>query len=348
MARVVVGMSGGVDSSATAALLVDQGHEVIGVTLHLWDYERAGHAGRCCAPEDQYDARRVCEELGIAHYTFDRSELFREAVVDKFIEDYGAGLTPSPCVRCNEHVKLGPLWTIAQRLGATQVATGHYARISQDDSGIVLRQSVDLDKDQSYFLFVAPTEALSRLILPLGDRHKPDVRAYAKGRGLSRADKPDSTDLCFVEGRDYGDWLLDHGVKSVAGAIETTDGRVLAKHDGVHRYTVGQRKGIPGVDGVIRYVLNVVPERGAVVVGTHEEALRHEVILEEVRWLMVRPPSELHAKLRYRHEGVAAHVETLSDTSVRLHLGAGQRGVARGQAAVLYDGDRVAGGGFIV
>lgn len=348
MSRIVVGMSGGVDSSATAAMLAEQGHEVIGVTLHLWDYQREGHAGRCCAPEDQYDARRVCDQLGIAHYTFDRKELFREHVVDPFVHDYETGRTPSPCVRCNEHVKLGPLWQIAQRLGAERVASGHYARIAIDSAGeIVLERAVDLDRDQSYFLFVAPTDALRRLALPLGGMRKPEVREFMKARGFESAQKPDSTDLCFVEGRDYTEWVESHGVTRQPGTIETPDGTVVGHHDGIHRFTVGQRKGIGGWDGKARYVLRVVPERAAVIVATAEESMQREVTIREVRWFTSEPPARAHVKLRYRHSGVDCSIDATGERATLL-LDEPQRGVAPGQAAVFYVGDRVVGGGFIV
>ncbi len=340
-------MSGGVDSSAAAALLLEQGHEVIGVTLHLWDYQREGHAGRCCAPEDQYDARRVCDHLGIAHYTFDRRALFRDRVVDPFIASYRAGVTPSPCVHCNEHVKLGPLWTLAQRLGADRVASGHYARVRREGDEVVLERAVDRERDQSYFLFVAPPEALARLELPLGGLRKPEVRAFLAARGVPTADKPDSTDLCFVEGEDYGSWVEGHGVDPRPGPIETPDGALLGTHNGLHRFTVGQRKGIPGVDGVARYVLRVVPERAAVIVATAAESVYSEVRVSEARWLVRTPPERVHVKLRYRHAGVGARVRAVTD-GLTLTLDEPTRGVAPGQAAVFYVDERVVGGGFIV
>ncbi len=208
--RIVVGMSGGVDSSVAALLLREQGWSVIGVTLHLWDYAKEGHAGRCCAPEDQYDAARVCASLGVPHYTFDRRELFREKVVDRFVSDYASGLTPSPCVRCNESVKLGPLYEIGRRLGASHVATGHYARIEREGDGVRLRAARDREKDQSYFLWPAPLEALRALVLPLGEMTKPEAREDAERAGLTNASKPDSTDLCFVEGDNYASFVEKH------------------------------------------------------------------------------------------------------------------------------------------
>jgi tRNA-specific 2-thiouridylase len=349
MRRIVVGMSGGVDSSVAAALLVEQGFEVVGVTLHLWDYVREGHAGRCCAPEDQYDARRVCEALGIAHYTFDRRALFRTAVVERFVDDYLEGRTPSPCVRCNESVKLGPLLAIAQRLGAEGIATGHYARIRPEGEGVVLETAVDLARDQSYFLFAAPLPALRALSLPLGEMTKPQVRAYAERLGMVNAAKPDSTDLCFVEGTDYAGWVEAHGGADRArpGVIETVEGRAVGAHEGIHRFTVGQRRGLGAVDGAPRYVLRIVPERAAVVVGTAEEATTDRVSLTGVRWLVPEVPTEVMAKLRYRHGGVAARVEVGAEGAVSLALAEPQRGVAPGQAAVLYQGTRVVGGAWI-
>ncbi len=350
MARIVVGMSGGADSSAAAAILRDEGHDVVGVTLHLWDYDAHRAKGRCCAPEDQHDARRVCDALGIPHFTFDRRWLFRERVVEPFIDGYLRGLTPSPCVRCNESVKLGPLWEIARRLGATQVATGHYAHIEVRDGEVVLERAHDADRDQSYFLFAAPLDALRSLVLPLGSREKPDVRSYLEHLGLSVARKPDSTDLCFVEGQDYAEWVAGHATQPLPppGSIETTDGRTIGTHDGIHRYTVGQRRAVPGVDGRARYVLSVVPERNAVVVGTDVESRSATVHVGEVRWFVANPPTRVNAKLRYRHAGVEADVRCVAPGVVELQLDEPQRGVAPGQAAVLYVGDRVVGGGFIV
>ena len=343
MKRVVVGMSGGVDSSVAAVLLQRDGWEVIGVTLHLWDYVREGHEGRCCAPEDQYDAARVCARLDIPHYTFDRRALFRDAVVDRFVDDYAAGRTPSPCVRCNESVKLGPLADIADALGASHIASGHYARLSHSPE---LRLSAALDgaKDQSYFLWAAPPAALARTLLPLGALTKPEVRALAAEVGLCNAEKPDSTDLCFLEGRSYADFIAQR-VPVAPGAVEDLEGRELGRHEGVHAFTVGQRRGV-GAGGAPRYVLRIVPERGAVIVGDDAQARAAGARLTGFRWLTSDPPTQVTARLRYRHGGVGATVSAAGEEAT-LRFESPQRGVAPGQAAVLYDGDRVVGGGWI-
>jgi tRNA-specific 2-thiouridylase len=345
--RIVVGMSGGVDSSVAALALREEGWDVVGVTLHLWDYAKEGHAGRCCAPEDQYDAARVSAALGVPHYTFDRRALFREKVVDRFVNDYVEGRTPSPCVRCNESVKLGPLYQIARRLGAKRVATGHYARIEPEGDGVSLRAAVDRDKDQSYFLWAAPIEALRALVLPLGGWTKPQARAFAERHGLPNAAKPDSTDLCFVEGDNYASFVAAHApALGPAGTIETPDGRVVGTHQGVHAFTVGQRRGL-GAGGAPRYVLKIVPERSAVIVGTDDEARVEAMAITDARWLVADPPETVTVKVRYRHPGVRARVLDARANPLTLRFESPQRGVAPGQAAVMYDGDRVVGGGWI-
>jgi tRNA-specific 2-thiouridylase len=345
--RIVVGMSGGVDSSVAALALREAGWDVVGVTLHLWDYAKEGHAGRCCAPEDQYDAARVSAALGVPHYTFDRRALFREKVVERFVNDYVEGRTPSPCVRCNESVKLGPLYQIARRLGAKRVATGHYARIESEGDGISLRAAIDRDKDQSYFLWAAPLDALRALVLPLGGWTKPEARAFAERHGLPNAAKPDSTDLCFVEGDNYASFVTEHAsALGPAGTIETPDGRVVGTHQGVHGFTVGQRRGL-GAGGAPRYVLKILPERAAVIVGTDDEARVDTMTVADARWLVTDPPETVTVKVRYRHPGVRAQVLDSRANPLALRFESPQRGVAPGQAAVMYDGDRVVGGGWI-
>ncbi|MBI5512651.1 MAG: tRNA 2-thiouridine(34) synthase MnmA [Deltaproteobacteria bacterium] len=339
-------MSGGVDSSVAALLLQRQGWDVVGVTLHLWDYVREGHAGRCCAPEDQYDAARVCEALGVPHYTFDRRALFRETVVAPFLEEYLQGRTPSPCVRCNEGIKFGPLWDLARRLGASHIATGHYARVAPTAEGVDLRRGTDPARDQSYFLWAAPLEALRALVLPVGTYAKDALRAVAWEAGLAVARKPDSTDLCFLEGRSYKEFVQSHGPERVrGGTVETLEGAVLERHAGLHGFTVGQRRGV-GPSGAPRYVLRIVPETATVVVGEAAEASTNRVTVSQVRWLAA-PTEALEVRLRYRAPTQPARVVRALGPTLELALSNPQRGVAPGQAAVFYDGDRVLGGGWI-
>ena len=249
-ARVVIAMSGGVDSAVAAARLVDQGHDVVGVTLHLWDYPEAGPGshGRCCAPEDQYDARRTADALGIPHFTFDRRELFAKTVVAPFVEAYLAGETPSPCAACNRGVKIAELVALADRLGAAHVATGHYARVGRTADGApFIREGVDASKDQSYFLYATSRAQLDRLVFPLGDSTKPEVRAEAVARGIPGATKGESQELCFVGAGAgaYAAFVEERAKGRVRpGPIVDADGRVVGTHEGVHRFTVGQRKGL--------------------------------------------------------------------------------------------------------
>src|SRR3954469_1296528 len=243
-------MSGGVDSGVAAARLVDQGHDVVGVTLHLWDYPEAGPGahGRCCAPEDQYDARRTADALGIPHFTFDRRELFAKTVVEPFVEAYLAGETPSPCAACNRGVKIVELTALADRLGAARIATGHYARLGRTTDGVpFLREGADGSKDQSYFLYATPRAFLERLAFPLGDSQKPDVRAEAVARKIPGATKGESQELCFVGsgGGAYAAFVEARAKGRIRpGPIVDADGRLVGSHEGVHRFTVGQRKGL--------------------------------------------------------------------------------------------------------
>src|SRR5690349_3803614 len=245
--RVLVAMSGGVDSSVAAALLHEAGHQVIGVTLHLWDAEGQDKVGRCCAPEDRDDARRTCEQLGVPHYVLDERDAFRSAVVEPFMDAYLAGRTPSPCVQCNQHVKLGRLWEIAQSLGASHVATGHYARAVEGPAGEPrLLRGCDHDKDQSYFLYGVPHEILARLVFPLGSMVKDQARGEAKRLGLPNWDKPDSQELCFVPDGDVRGFIGRRrtGTASVPGPVLDESGRELTRQAGIEGFTIGQRRGL--------------------------------------------------------------------------------------------------------
>ncbi len=347
-------MSGGVDSAVAAARLVDDGFEVVGVTLHLWDYpaedaERA-HA-RCCAPEDQYDARRTADALGIPHFTFDRRELFAKTVVVPFVEAYLAGDTPSPCTACNRGVKIAELIALADRLDASFVATGHYARIGRDDNGTpFLREGEDPNKDQSYFLYATKREELDRLLFPLGESRKADVRAEAVARRIPGAGKGESQELCFVGAgaSAYADFVAERAQGRLRpGPIVDETGLIVGRHDGVHRFTVGQRKGLGVALGRPAFVTAIDAENATVHVGAHERLASTEARLSDVVLAPgVSLPFHARVRVRYRHEGAVARVAA-DGGEVRVDFEAPVRAVSRGQVAVFYDGDRVLGGGRI-
>lgn len=354
--RILVAMSGGVDSAVAAARLVDAGHEVVGVTLHLWDYPEAGpgaHA-RCCAPEDQYDAKRTADALGIPHFSFDRRELFAKTVVAPFVEAYLAGETPSPCAACNRGVKIAELVALADRLGAAAVATGHYARIGRSADGAPhVREGVDGSKDQSYFLYATRREELERLVFPLGESTKAEVRAEALARGLPSATKGESQELCFVGAgaHAYAAFVEERAQGRLRpGPIVDADGRVVGAHDGVHRFTVGQRKGLGVALGKPAFVTAIDPTTGTVHLGDEAALSASEAHLEDV---VVAPgvglPVEARVRIRYRHEGARGRVERTDEAgrAGKITFAAPVRALSRGQIAVFYDGDRVLGGGRI-
>lgn len=350
--RVLVAMSGGVDSAVAAARLVDAGHDVVGVTLHLWDYpeddDDKAH-GRCCAPEDQYDARRTADAIGIPHFTFDRRELFTKTVVNPFVEAYLAGETPSPCTACNRGVKLGELVALADRLGASHVATGHYARMGRTEEGKpFVREGADKNKDQSYFLFATPHDQLERLVFPLGESQKPDVRAEAVRRNLPGATKGESQELCFVGAGQgaYAAFVEERARDRVRpGPIVDAHGRIVGAHDGIHRFTIGQRKGLGVALGKPAFVTSIDPVSATVHLGEDRGLGQDEADVED---LVLAPgvalPFDARVRVRYRHEGEIARVEP-SDRGAKLAFERPVRAVSRGQVAVFYEGDRVLGGG---
>jgi len=361
--RVIVAMSGGVDSAVAAARLLDDGHEVVGVTLHLWDYPDdagpSGH-GRCCAPEDQYDARRTADALGFPHYTFDRRALFAEAVVAPFVASYLAGETPSPCATCNRSVKLRELFALADRLGAAHVATGHYARtVRADDGSVHLAQGRDRTKDQSYFLYATPPADLARMLFPVGESTKAEVRAEAVARRLPGAEKGESQELCFVGTKPhaYAAFVEARAEGKVRpGAIVDHEGRVVGQHAGIHHFTVGQRKGLGVAGARPAYVTRVDAATGEVHLGDEGAlAAREAVIDHAVLSPGVELPRRARVRVRYRHEGVAGEVlhspEGARDGdgagALRVRFDEPVRAITRGQVAVFYDGDRVLGGGTI-
>jgi tRNA-specific 2-thiouridylase len=346
-------MSGGVDSAVAAARLVDEGHDVVGVTLHLWDYPEAGAGshGRCCAPEDQYDARRTADALGIPHFSFDRRELFAKTVVGPFVEAYLAGETPSPCAACNRGVKIAELVALADRLGAAHVATGHYARLGRSADGAPhIREGVDASKDQSYFLYATKREQLERLVFPLGESTKAEVRAEAVLRKLPGATKGESQELCFVGGGAgaYAAFVEERARDRVRpGPIVDADGRVVGAHEGVHRFTVGQRKGLGVALGKPAFVTSIDPLTATVHLGEEAALGSRSTRIDDI---VVAPgvdlPLEARVRIRYRHEGAPGRIER-DDDGGTITFASPVRAVSRGQIAVFYDGDRVLGGARI-
>jgi tRNA-specific 2-thiouridylase len=351
-ARVIVAMSGGVDSAVAAARLHAGGFDVVGVTLHLWDYPDDGATGRCCAPEDQYDARRTADVLGFPHYSFDRRALFAEAVVAPFVDAYARGETPSPCATCNREVKLAELFRLAERLGARFVATGHYARVVRDGQGRpFVAAGTDAEKDQSYFLYATPPWMLERLLFPLGESTKAEVRREALSRGLPGAAKGESQELCFVgDGKGaYADFVESRAAGRLRpGPIVDDTGRVVGQHAGVHRFTVGQRKGIGVALGSPAFVSEIDADTATVRVGPESALASAGATLAPLHVAAgVETPVQLVARLRYRHRGVRCVLERRGDAGeLRFLEPAGA--VARGQVGVLYDGARVVGGGPVI
>jgi tRNA-specific 2-thiouridylase len=348
--RVLVAMSGGVDSSLAAALLRAAGHDIVGVTLHLWDASGADQVGRCCAPEDREDARRTCDLLGVPHYVLDERAAFRARVVEPFVDENLAGRTPIPCVHCNQHVKLGRLWQVAQSFGATRIATGHYARTARRDDGTIeLLRGVDASKDQSYFLFGVPQPVLERLVFPLGEMTKDEARGHAKRFGLPNWNKPDSQELCFVPSGDVREFVgRQRAHAGKPGRLLDEDGRELGRHNGIEGFTIGQRRGLGVSAPEPRYVLRVIAEEDAVVVGPAERLLRTALRAEHAAWVGPAPaqPFEAEVRIRYRHTPAHALV-TPDGAGFGVEFSEPQRAVAPGQAAVVYQGARVVGGGFI-
>jgi tRNA-specific 2-thiouridylase len=359
-------MSGGVDSSTVAGLLVRQGHSIVGMTMQLWNQRRlpelapetSGH-GRCCSLDDVYDARRVAEQVGIPYYVVNFEKQFEEQVVQPFVDEYLAGRTPIPCTLCNNYIKFDRFLEMADSVGAHYIATGHYARVRFDEESgrYQLLRARDEGKDQTYFLFGLTQKQLARTMFPLGEMVKPEVRELARDMDLAVASKGDSQEICFVPNGDYAAfmnaYLKDKGVppKATSGAIVTTDGRKLGEHPGVHHFTVGQRKGLGIATGEPLYVISTNVETQQVVVGGNDDLLRDRFVAKQVNWISIAgvgTPRSAQVRIRNRHTAAPATLHATGDaTCVEVVFDTPQRAVTPGQGAVFYDDDLVLGGGWI-
>ena len=364
---IAVAMSGGVDSSAAAAMLKADGHSIVGLTMQLWNQRRlAGKEGmpeqvqgRCCSIEDVYDARRVAETLEIPYYVVNHQERFERDVVRPFVDEYLSGRTPIPCSLCNNHLKFDQLLMTARQIGADLIATGHYARNEYDlERGRwILKRPADVSKDQTYFLFGLSQEQLAQTIFPLGGYTKPEVRELARGYGLALADKPDSQEICFIPGGDYKrfiDAYLEEQCETVpdtGGELVSASGEVRGRHEGIHNFTVGQRKGLGMASSVPLYVISIDRQSKQVAIGAESELMRSSMRVRDLNWISIphlTGTMRVQAKIRHRHEAAWASIEaTDGENEVEVTFEQGVRAVTPGQAAVFYAGDEIVGGGWI-
>ena len=351
--RVLLGMSGGVDSSVAGYLLREQGYDVVGVTMKVWPQDCISRAeDKCCGPQAVADARGVAHSLGIPHYVVDEADQFEQTVINYFASEYQAGRTPNPCVMCNEKLKFGNLWGKAQALDCDYIATGHYAIIEHHADGAVLRKGVDPRKDQSYFLFSLRQPQLRRALTPLGKMLKPQIREIAHSLGLKVADKIDSQEICFVPGNDYKAFLRSHlgENKFHRGEIYDVAGNFIAEHEGIELFTIGQRKGLPGGSARPRYVVDLDPETNRVIVGGVDDLIVDEFEVDRVNWIdlnLSNQVADVTVKIRYNHPGTAATLTPGENGRTHVRLHEPQKAVTPGQAAVFYNADIVLGGGWI-
>src|SRR5215471_15811127 len=362
---IAVAMSGGVDSSVVAGMLHARGERLIGLTMQLWNQRRLPElqgersTGRCCSLDDVYDARYVAQRLGIPYYVVNFEDRFEEQVVKPFIGEYLAGRTPIPCTLCNDFIKFDQFLEMAQGVGAERIATGHYAQINwnPDNGRWELRRSVDRTKDQTYFLFGLRQDQIARALFPLGGMEKPAVRELARELGIPTAAKPDSQEICFVPNGDYAAFIdayfREQGIepRDTSGELVTSDGRVVGEHSGVHRFTVGQRRGLRIAAGEPLYVIATEPAARRVIIGRHDDLLRKKMRVKDVNWISISAPiapMRAEVKIRNKHVGaVAAIIPTIDPARFEVQFDQPQRAVTPGQGAVFYSGDLLLGGGWI-
>ncbi|HEX3969586.1 MAG TPA: tRNA 2-thiouridine(34) synthase MnmA [Edaphobacter sp.] len=368
---IAVAMSGGVDSSAVAALLRAEGHPIIGLTLQLWNQRRlAGHEGmpeavqgRCCSIDDVYDARHVAEQLNIPYYVVNQQARFEAEVVKPFVSEYLAGRTPIPCTLCNNHLKFDQLLITARQIGADRIATGHYARNHYDETRgrWILSRPADRSKDQTYFLFGLTQDQLSRTLFPLGEMQKPAVRDMAAEAGLAVAQKSDSQEICFIPGGDYNAFLKAYlaeqnpdqheALPDSSGELVTTTGEIIGRHQGIHSFTVGQRKGLGLTSPDPLYVLAIHPDSHQVTVGPNEDLFSRDLFANRLNWISIpqlTEPIRVSAKVRHRHTPAMATLTRVDDSTVYARFDEPQRAITPGQSAVFYHEDEVVGGGWII
>jgi tRNA-specific 2-thiouridylase len=352
--RIVAAMSGGVDSSVAAALLHEEGHDVVGVSMQLYDQRDGGHEyGSCCSLEDLYDARRVASAVGFPHYIMNFERQFDDQVVSNFVAEYERGRTPIPCARCNSDLKFSALLERAQALGSELVATGHYAQVGRDEAGgrWVLKRGTDDQKDQSYFLWALTQDQLSRAVFPIGGLSKQAVREFARERGLPVANKPESQEICFIPDGDYAAFVARRASESIQdGPLVAQDGRLLGRHPGIHHFTVGQRKGLGLSSSTALHVLEIRPEDRAVVVGPRSALERRRLTAGGVNWIAcerLKGSLRVSAQIRHRHTPAAGLIHAVDDGHVAMEFDSPQAAITPGQAVVFYDGEVVVGGGWI-
>jgi tRNA-specific 2-thiouridylase len=351
MTKVVVALSGGVDSSVVAALLVEQGYEVVGVTMRLWSAPGCEGENRCCTPQTRELAAQLAEQLGIPFQILDAQEAFRQAVVQRFLDGYSSGNTPNPCVYCNRYLKWDYLLQFAQSIGAEAIATGHYARLRRGaDDSCELWKGIDESKDQTYFLSLLTQQYLAHTLFPLGEYTKAEVRQIAHARQLPSADAPESQDLCFLGKRDYRDFLREYAPQAVQpGEIVDRRGNVLGSHNGLAFYTIGQRKGMPASAQAL-YVYQKDMEHNRVVVATAAELGSDRMGVNEINWIAGNPPAErfkAEVKIRFKAMPTLAQIEVQPEGSAIVHFAKPLRDITPGQLAVFYQGEKVLGGGWI-